>query len=99
MLRFKSNYNRVKVSLLQLQGPRFDSVLFMHDLVAASYIVHISSSFFLILPSISFHCEGEGEGKGKGKVLSVLNYHYATKTYWGSEGITPCIFNLGTRWR
>jgi hypothetical protein len=25
--------------------------------------------------------------------------HQAIKTYWGSEGIAPCILNLGTIWR
>ena len=33
--------------------------------------------------------------KGKGKVVPF----YSTKTYRGSWGIAPLIFNLGTRWR
>jgi hypothetical protein len=35
---------------------------------------------------------------GKGKAVPVLKYH-ATKTYWGSRGIAPCILNLAIRWR
>jgi hypothetical protein len=39
--------------------------------------------------------------KGKGKVVPVLflTEHYATKAYWGSGAIAPCILDLGTRWR
>jgi hypothetical protein len=29
----------------------------------------------------------------------LLTEHHATKAYWGSGGIAPCILDLGTRWR
>jgi len=38
--------------------------------------------------------------KGKGEVVPVLLIdHHAMKLYWGSGGITPCIHDVGTRWR
>jgi hypothetical protein len=38
--------------------------------------------------------------KGKYKVIPVLflTEHHAMKAYWGSGGIAPCIFDVGTRW-
>jgi hypothetical protein len=40
--------------------------------------------------------ENEGQIKAKGKVAPA---HHAMKTYWGSGGIAPRIFDLGTRLR
>jgi hypothetical protein len=39
--------------------------------------------------------------KNEGKVVSMLflTEHHAMKAYWGSEGIAPPFFDLGTRWR
>jgi hypothetical protein len=46
---------------------------------------------------------GEVNGcRGKKIKLSVcyfLTDHHATKAYWGSGGIDPCVLDLGTRWR
>jgi hypothetical protein len=35
----------------------------------------------------------------EGRIVTVLNYHHAMKTYWGSGGIIPRVLDLGTRWR
>jgi hypothetical protein len=37
--------------------------------------------------------------KVKIKLSLCLTKHHAMKTYWGSGGIAPRIFDLGTRWR
>jgi hypothetical protein len=37
--------------------------------------------------------------KVKVKLSLCLTKHHAMKTYWGIEGIAPCILDLGTRWR
>jgi len=37
--------------------------------------------------------------KVKVKLALCLIKGQAMKTYWGSEGIAPCILDLGTRWR
>jgi len=37
--------------------------------------------------------------KVKDKVVPVLTKHHDMKTFWGCGGITPNIFDLGTRWR
>jgi hypothetical protein len=37
--------------------------------------------------------------KVKVKLSLRLPKHHAMKTYWGSGGIAPRIFDLGTRWR
>jgi hypothetical protein len=34
-----------------------------------------------------------------GSSQTILTEHHAVKGYWRSEGITPCILNLGARWR
>jgi len=33
------------------------------------------------------------------EVHVLLTQHHAMKTYWGSGGIVPLIFDHGTRWR
>jgi hypothetical protein len=46
---------------------------------------------------IKLHCEAL---KVKGKLVPVLlSEHGAIRAYWGSGGIAPLIFDLGTKWR
>jgi hypothetical protein len=40
-----------------------------------------------------------GKDKAKVKLSLCLTKHHAMKTYWGSEGVAPCILDLDTRWR
>jgi hypothetical protein len=48
--------------------------------------------FLVIMPNFT-------EGKVKVSLVLFVIENHAMKAYWGSGGIAPRIFDLGTRWR